>query len=56
MIHTAKVEAGAKLLWCSAFSGIGLNGAIQGLRLVGANIVGVDTNPDKKVRGASASA
>ena len=50
VINTAKVEPGAN---CIVFGlgGIGLN-VIQGLRLVGANmIVGVDTNPDKKVWG-----
>jgi S-(hydroxymethyl)glutathione dehydrogenase/alcohol dehydrogenase len=50
VIHTAKVEAGAN---CVVFGlgGIGLN-VIQGLRLVGANvIVGVDTNPEKKSWG-----
>src|SRR3978361_1783298 len=50
VIHTAKGEAGANCV------GFGLGGpalnAIQGLRLVGANmIVGVDTNPDKKAWG-----
>jgi len=50
VINTAKVEPGAN---CVVFGlgGIGLN-VIQGLRLVGADmIVGVDTNPKKKVAG-----
>ena len=48
VMNTAKVEAGAN---CVVFGlgGIGLN-VIQGLRLVGADmIVGVDTNPSKRV-------
>src|SRR5215468_1928397 len=47
VINTAEVEAGAK---CVVFGlgGIGLN-VLQGLRLVGADqIVGVDTNPNKR--------
>jgi S-(hydroxymethyl)glutathione dehydrogenase/alcohol dehydrogenase len=50
VINTAKVEAGAN---CVVFGlgGIGLN-VIQGLRLVGANIVvGVDLNPERKAWG-----
>ncbi len=50
VINTAKVEPGAN---CVVFGlgGIGLN-VIQGLRLVGANIiVGVDINPDRKALG-----
>jgi len=50
VINTAKVEPGAN---CIVFGlgGIGLN-VIQGLRLVGANvIVGVDINPSKKEWG-----
>ncbi|MFN7950569.1 MAG: S-(hydroxymethyl)glutathione dehydrogenase/class III alcohol dehydrogenase [bacterium] len=50
VIHTAKVEAGARVV-VFGLGGIGLN-VIQGARLVGARqIVGVDLNPAKKSLG-----
>ena len=50
VINTAKVEPGSTGV-VFGLGGIGLN-VIQGLRLVGASqIVGVDTNPDKKAMG-----
>src|SRR5207249_6520841 len=50
VINTAKVEPGAKAI-VFGLGGIGLN-VIQGLRLAGADmIIGVDTNPEKKVWG-----
>ncbi|MDH3688052.1 MAG: S-(hydroxymethyl)glutathione dehydrogenase/class III alcohol dehydrogenase [Gammaproteobacteria bacterium] len=48
VINTAKVEPGANVV-VFGLGGIGLN-VIQGARMVGANmIVGVDTNPKKRV-------
>jgi S-(hydroxymethyl)glutathione dehydrogenase / alcohol dehydrogenase len=48
VINTAQVETGANVV-VFGLGGIGLN-VIQGARLVGANmIVGVDTNPGKRV-------
>ncbi|MBW4697205.1 MAG: S-(hydroxymethyl)glutathione dehydrogenase/class III alcohol dehydrogenase [Aphanocapsa lilacina HA4352-LM1] len=48
VIHTAKVEPGANVV-VFGLGGIGLN-VIQGCRMVGADkIIGVDTNPAKKV-------
>jgi S-(hydroxymethyl)glutathione dehydrogenase/alcohol dehydrogenase len=48
VINTAKVEAGANVA-VFGLGGIGLN-VIQGARMVGANrIIGVDTNPSRRV-------
>jgi S-(hydroxymethyl)glutathione dehydrogenase/alcohol dehydrogenase len=50
VINTAKVEPGANVV-VFGLGGIGLN-VIQGARLAGANrIIGVDTNPRKKILG-----
>jgi len=50
VINTAKVEPGANVV-VFGLGGIGLN-VIQGAKLAGANmIIGVDTNPTKKILG-----
>ena len=50
VMNTAKAEAGCRGV-VFGLGGIGLN-VIQGLRMIGAEmIVGVDTNPDKKLWG-----
>lgn len=48
VINTARVEAGANVV-VFGLGGIGLN-VVQGARLVGANmIIGVDTNPERRI-------
>jgi S-(hydroxymethyl)glutathione dehydrogenase/alcohol dehydrogenase len=52
VINTAKVEAGAKVV-VFGLGGIGLN-VVQGARMVGADqIIGIDTNPARRVMAES---